>query len=87
MADPLTLEGLLDLVQEIPYSPSTEALLIDITHPDLVLIGRRALIVGTASTENPAHFDTANRIAILHISDLQDVAPSAPKNTEANGQP
>ena len=29
-----SLEGLLDLVKEIPYKPSREALLLDVTHPD-----------------------------------------------------
>ena len=34
VAEPQTLEGLLDMVQEIPYDPSPEALLIDPIHPD-----------------------------------------------------
>lgn len=78
-------------LRERPFVPlriiTSSGQAYDITHPDLVLIGRRSLIVGTASTENPAHFDSANRIAILHISDLQVIAPSAAKTGDTNGQP
>lgn len=34
VAEPHSLEGLLDLVQEVPYAPSSEALLLDINRPD-----------------------------------------------------
>jgi hypothetical protein len=49
----------------------------DITHPDLVLVGRRSLIVGVASNDNPAHFEDVSRVALMHITDLQDL-PTKP---------
>ena len=54
----------------------------NLTHPELVLVTRRFLVVGVASNENPSHFDSSSRIAILHISDLQDIPrpPSGEKN-------
>lgn len=55
----------------------------DIRHPDLVLVGRRFLIIGTASNENPAQIEAASRVAVLHVADLQDLPHSAP--TETNG--
>jgi len=55
----------------------------DITHPDLVLVSRRSLIIGTASNENPSQFETASRVAILHIADLQDMPH--PASPGANG--
>ena len=30
----------------------------DVTHPDLVVVGRRSVFIGVASNENPAHFDS-----------------------------
>lgn len=45
----------------------------DITHPDLVLVGRRDLIIGTASNDNPGQYETASRVALLHVTDLQDL--------------
>lgn len=57
VADPHTLEGLLDMVQEIPYSPSTEALLIDVTHPD----------------EAPAEEFRTLRTRLNHMQSLQPI--------------
>jgi len=34
-----------------------------IYHPDLTMIGRRSITVGTASTENPRQYDHLTRIA------------------------
>ncbi len=53
----------------------------DITHPDLVLVGRRELIVGTASAKNPSVFDRHSLIAALHITAIEDLTPDkAPGN-------
>jgi hypothetical protein len=57
---------------------------VDVHHPDLVLVGRRDLIVGSASTENPSQYDQIIRIAILHIAALQDLPSAAGKS--GNGQ-
>ena len=51
----------------------------DITHPDLVLVGRRFLIIGTASNENPRQIEAASHVSVLHVSDLQDI----PRTTSA----
>jgi hypothetical protein len=55
----------------------------DINHPDLVLVGRRSITIGVASNENPAQYDTLSRVAIMHITDLQEM-PRAP-SAETNG--
>jgi len=57
----------------------------DINHPDLVLVGRRALIIGTASNENPSQFESASRVAVMHVTDLQDLPTGPP--TDTNGAP
>jgi len=49
----------------------------DVTHPELVLVGTRALIIGTPSNENPDIFEAASRVALMHVSDLQDI-PTGP---------
>ena len=74
-------------LRERPFNPmrlvTSSGQSYDITHPELVLVGRRSLIIGTASNENPSQFESVSRVAIIHITDLQDV-PSAPasENTE-----
>ncbi len=50
----------------------------DVSHPDLVLVGRRFLIIGTASNENPSQIEAASRVAVMHVTDLQDVPNAAP---------
>lgn len=56
----------------------------DIYHPDLILIGRRSVEVGTASSENPKHYEHVTRVAIMHITALEDL-PS-PVSPSGNGQ-
>jgi hypothetical protein len=56
----------------------------DIYHPELIMIGRRALEVGTASNENPAHFEQVTRIALLHVTAIEDLPTPAPPS--GNGQ-
>ena len=74
-------------LREKPFVPlrvvTSSGQMYDITHPDLVLVGRRAVMIGVASTENPAHFDTITRVALMHITDLQEVPRVA--SSESNG--
>ncbi len=51
----------------------------DVYHPDLVLVGRRALIVGTPSEQNPTQFEQVTRVEIIHVTELRDLpVPSPP---------
>ena len=56
----------------------------DVYHPDLIMIGRRDVMVGRASTDNAGVYEQATRLAIMHITALEDLAiPSLPPS---NGQ-
>ncbi len=55
----------------------------DINHPDLVVVGRRSVFIGVASTENPAHYDSSSLVALMHITDLQNMP--RPASIESNG--
>ena len=57
--------------------------MVDINHPDLVVVGRRSVFIGVASTENPAHFDMASQVSLMHITDLQNLPRHA--SVETNG--
>jgi hypothetical protein len=70
-------------IKEQPFVPvriiTTTGQMFDIYHPDLIMIGRRSITVGTASTDNPRQYDQLTRIAILHVTALQDLpVPSIP---------
>ncbi len=75
-------------VRQRPFVPvrivTSAGQAFDIYHPDLIMVGRRALMVGTASSENPKHFEQATRIAILHLTALEDLPTPAPLS--GNGQ-
>jgi hypothetical protein len=50
----------------------------DIFHPDLVLIGRRDMIIGMAAAENPTQYEQTTRVPLMHITALEDLpTPSA----------
>jgi hypothetical protein len=57
----------------------------DILHPELVLVGKRDLMVGTASNDNPTIYQVANRVALMHVTDLQDLPQATPAGK--NGAP
>jgi hypothetical protein len=44
----------------------------DITHPDLIMVGRRDLIVGTSSEEEPGHYEQVSRASIMHVTALEN---------------
>lgn len=56
----------------------------DVFHPDLVLVGRRDLTVGTASLDNPAHYDQITRVALMHVTEMRDLP--IPNLSTGNGQ-
>jgi len=77
-----------DRLRTRPFVPlrivTSSGQMVDVFHPDLVMVGRREVTVGTASTEDPTHYERQTRIAIGHIAALQDLPVSAaPKG---NGQ-
>jgi hypothetical protein len=79
-------EDILDRLRKQPFVPVqivTTAGTHEIHQPDLVLVGRRFIEIGTASRENPETFDQIARVAILHITAMKDL----PSRRRGNGQP
>ena len=50
----------------------------DVLHPDLVLVGRRDITIGMASTENPTQYEQTTRVPIMHVTALEDLPTTAP---------
>jgi hypothetical protein len=69
-------------IRERPFKPirlvTTIGQTYDICHPDLVMVGRRELIIGTASSENPATFELVTRVALLHVTEMRDLPMPVP---------
>jgi hypothetical protein len=53
----------------------------DVRHPDLIMVGRRDLMLGLPSAENPTQYDQVTRVALLHVVELQDLPAGASKTT------
>ncbi len=59
----------------------------DVYHPDLIMIGARNIVVGTASAKNPTIFDRSTYLSILHITAIESLpVPAVPQVPEKNGQ-
>jgi hypothetical protein len=81
-------EEILNRLKKSPFTPLrikiTSGEEFEIRHPDLVLVGERDLTVGTASKRNPAMYHSQTRIAIMHITMLEDL-PASVSNPPTNG--
>jgi hypothetical protein len=81
-----TPEEILARLRVQPFRPlhivASEGLRFDIEHPDLVLVGRRDLSIGTSDPASPSIYDRLMRVALGHIVALEDlpVAPPASAN-------
>jgi hypothetical protein len=51
--------------------------MFDVYHPDLVMVGRRSLTIGSASTKNPRHYELTTRVALTHITAVEELPPPA----------
>lgn len=57
----------------------------DVHHPDLIMVGRRDLTVGTASSKDPSIYERVSRISILHVAAIEDLPVPFPPGS--NGEP
>lgn len=64
---------------------ASEGLRFDVDHPDLVLVGRRDLMIGTPDPASPSIYDRVIRVALVHVVALEDL-PAVP-STSNNGPP
>jgi hypothetical protein len=70
-------------LRERPFIPmrivTTTNQTYDVYHPDFVMVGRRFLIIGVPSADNPCQAEQVTRVAILHVTELRDLpTPASP---------
>lgn len=84
-----TRDVVLDRLRNQPFRPArivtTTGQTYDIFHPDMIWVGGTFVMVGLPATADPATLDRTTRIALAHITELQDLSSAAPPAT-ANGQ-
>ncbi len=68
-----------------PFVPvriiTTSGQTFDIFHPDLVLVGTGDLTIGFASAEDPSIYARVTRVALFHVTAMEDL----PAKTSAGG--
>jgi hypothetical protein len=83
-----TIDEIESRVRDRPFVPlrivTSAGQTFDVYHPDLIMFGQRSLIVGIASVNHPGRYERATRIAIMHITTLEDLP--VPKLPPGNGQ-
>jgi hypothetical protein len=84
-----TSADILSRVKKLPFTPmriiTSAGDRYDVYHPDLIMVGRREITVGSASQDNPAIYEQQSRVSILHVSAIEDLPVPTP--TGSNGQP
>jgi hypothetical protein len=76
-----TSDDIRSRLRETPFAPfrivTTTNQHYDVTHPDLMLIARRFVVVGIPASEYPAEAEQVTRIPLVHVAELRDL-PSPP---------
>lgn len=70
-------------LREQPFHPvrfvTSTGQTYDIYHPDLVIVAWRFVFIGLPSSDNPTQAEQVTRVAILHITEMQDLPAPAPQ--------
>ena len=79
----MTQEDLQDAVRRRPFEVVlTDGETYDIRHPELLMVGRRAAIIGIANDPEATAFERSIKVDLLHIVGLKDLRVQPPS---ANG--
>jgi hypothetical protein len=72
-----TADDIYQRVKGQPFVPvriaTSDGRSFDVYHPDLILVARRFVMIGTPSRQSPAHADLVTRVAMIHITALDDL--------------
>jgi hypothetical protein len=84
-----TAEEIQARLRERPFRPvrivASEGLRFDINHPDLVLVGRRDLMIGTPDPSTPSIYDRVVRVALVHVVAMEDLPVASAASTNGPG--
>jgi hypothetical protein len=84
-----TAEEIQARLRKQPFKPlriiASEGLHFDIKHPDLVLVGRHDLSIGTPDPITPTIYSGVVRVALVHVVALEDLPVTTSQS--GNGPP
>jgi hypothetical protein len=58
----------------------------EVQHPELLLVGIEDVIVGTPSKDDPTYYDNVSRVAISHVTAMEDLPARSKKGSKSNGK-
>ena len=83
----MTQEDLQSAARRQPFEPFrvvlTTGTTYDIRHPDLIMVGRRAAIIGLTDEPNGSAFDRTIKVDLFHVVSIEELRPTPPST---NGQ-
>ena len=84
----ITAASIRTRAQQAPFVPfrvvTSSGRHYDVPHPELILVGQREITIGRPSSHNPAYYIDVDRVSILHVTALEDIA--APNSPSRNGE-
>ena len=84
-----TAEMIKARLKQAPFVPlrivTSSGQSFDVYHPELLWVGTRDVHVGKPSSKDPTIYSDVTRIALMHITALDDLPSKTP--TPGNGQP
>lgn len=82
----MTQDDLQAAARRQPFEPFrvvlTTGTTYDIRHPDLIMVGRRAAIIGLTDEPNGSAFDRTIKVDLFHIVSIEELRTTPPS---ANG--
>ena len=45
----------------------------EVSHPELIMVGRRELIIGTASSRDPRVYEQWSEVALMHVTAIEKI--------------
>jgi hypothetical protein len=84
----ITANDITARVHERPFQPlrivTSAGQAFDVFHPDLIMVGRRTITIGTIGPHHPTHYEGIIQVSILHITSIENLPNPAPPH--ANGE-
>jgi hypothetical protein len=79
----MTQKDLQDAAHRQPFEPFrvilTTGATYDIRHPDLIMVGRRAAVIGITNEPGATAFDRTLKVDLLHVVGTEEL-PSTPSS-------
>ena len=78
----LTADDIRARAREHPFTPfrisTSSGETFDVTHPELIMVGRRDVVIGIPKPDMPTLHDQTAKVGILHITSLLDLPMPTP---------